>query len=185
MPAFGPDVQGRLSTKRMTRCARVRPRFSHGCGPNDGGSRPAEARLMFSFGSVPRDPLGCSQIGPTIISTSGRSAVLIAYIFLMPPPGGRFVNVRYYSNSGQIRLRLDVLCADSGYGIASRQPAINRTSARCLHHPFAKTGNVSFTRLQRRLHRPVPHQSRTLQWDQPQMRNCTCGQHGPNSRWPT
>ena len=49
--------------------------------------------------------------------------------FLDAPRGGRFVNVRYYSNSGQIRLRLDVPCANSGYGIASRQPAINRTSA--------------------------------------------------------
>ena len=49
--------------------------------------------------------------------------------FLDAPRGAGSSMSAIYSNSGQIRLRLDVLCANSGYGIASRQPAINRTSA--------------------------------------------------------
>jgi hypothetical protein len=95
----------------------------------------------------------------------------------MPPGAGSSMSA-IYSNSGQIRLRLDVLCANSGYGIASRQPAITGPAHRCLHHPFAKTGNVTFARLQRQLHRPVPIQSQTLQWDHPRCGTAPAGSTG-------
>ena len=120
-----------------------------------------------------------------MLGRPGRSAALIAYVFLMPPPGGRFVNaaITPIADKYGCGWMCFVPIADTA-SLAFNQ-LLTGPAHRCLHHPFAKTGNVSFTRLQRQLHRPVLHQSRTLQWDQPQMRNCTCGQHGPNSRWPT
>src|SRR5829696_1558910 len=59
VPASGPAVTGRDSTKAMTRSARLRPGNSHGCGSDEfcgAADEPCSGRVM-GFAPGPRKPM--------------------------------------------------------------------------------------------------------------------------------
>src|SRR5215475_7469398 len=92
-PASGPAVTGKVSMNAITLAAGESPGLSQGCGPDDGGSRPIEVRLIV-FRCGPASPIwlpsyqffGCPMI-QLFFLLPGRSAVLIAYFFYAPPGG--------------------------------------------------------------------------------------------------
>src|SRR5262245_54826466 len=55
-PASGPAVTGKVSMNAITLAAGESPGLSQGCGPDDGGSRPIEVRLIV-FRCGPASPI--------------------------------------------------------------------------------------------------------------------------------
>jgi hypothetical protein len=55
VPASGPALHGKLSTNRMTRSARLRPRASHGYRADD--ARCADEAGFIAFAPSPRKPM--------------------------------------------------------------------------------------------------------------------------------
>jgi hypothetical protein len=78
----------------ITLAAGESPGLSQGCGPDDGGSRPIEVRLIV-FRCVPRAPFGAilSVFGladdPTLFSITAALRVPTVPLFLTPPGGSR------------------------------------------------------------------------------------------------
>ena len=82
VPANGPAVQGRLSTKRMTRAARERPGASHGCAADAAGRcLTSSAGRLITLAPGPLSPIISTYYFSSIAAVIASGAAVLAGVY--------------------------------------------------------------------------------------------------------
>src|SRR5215475_10798636 len=104
-PASGPAVTGKVSMNAITLAAGESPGLSQGCGPDEGGRRPIEVRLIV-FRCGPASPIWLPSYqffwladDPTLFSIAAGGPQFWTLEICKTPPGPVFILAGPYYNT--------------------------------------------------------------------------------------
>src|SRR4029450_13670791 len=86
-PASGPAVTGKVPRNAITLAAGESPALSQGCGPDDGGSRPIEVRLIV---------FRCGPASPIWLPSYQFFGWPMIQLFFLLPPAPRLGHQNFY-----------------------------------------------------------------------------------------